>query len=196
MAMNDRDAQKLYGGTNTPGYSAFRAAYDRLKSESQAQRQAIGQDYAGIYQQLRGQQYGQGLGAAAQRGLSGGQAAGMQNRVSAAQMGQLGNVLQQQQRAIGEQTMGEASIYSNALLEGQQAQEYAQREQQTRFQRQVTANQILNKKGDYAGYSTEQQRAALITLGYTPRQVDGFLGKQETTQAQYNEAFGNLNPTV
>jgi hypothetical protein len=193
--MAQQDPNKLFG-QGSAGSSAFKAAYDRLKSESQAKRQAIGQDYSGIYNQLRGQQYAQGLGAAAQRGLSGGQAAGMQNRVSAAQMGQLGNVLTQQQRALGEQTMSDASIYSNALLEGQQAQEYSERQQQSQFQRTVTANQILNKKGDFAGYSKDEQRRALIDLGYTPQQVDGFLGREETTQAQYNEAFRNLNPSI
>lgn len=191
MAQGQNEADKLFGARSA-GSNAFRAAYDRLKAESQAQKQTIGQDYAGIYNQLRGQQYTQGLGAAAQRGLSGGQAAGMQNRISAAQMAQLGNVMQGQQRAIGEQTMSDASIYSNALLEGQQAQEYAQRQQQTNFQQQMTVNQILNKTGDFAGYTQRQQEQALISLGYTPQQAKNIIYSKGTNIYQPS----NRTPTT
>jgi len=179
--MAQRDPNKLFG-QGSAGSSAFRAAYDRLKAESQAQKQTIGQDYAGIYQQLRGQQYAQGLGAASRAGLSGGQAAGVKQRLGAQQMGQLGNVLTQQQRALGEQTMSDASIYSNALLEGQQAQEYSERQQQSKFQRGLTANQILDKKGDFAGYNKDQQRNALLGLGFTPDEVDDLLDRTSENQ--------------
>jgi hypothetical protein len=116
-------AQKNPFGTRGSGANAFKAAYDRLKAESDLAKQNIGQDYASAYQQLRGQSYTQGLGAAAQQGLSGGQAAGVRGAVSAQQMGALGNLMQGQERALREQKAGEASIYSNALLEGQQAQQ-------------------------------------------------------------------------
>lgn len=172
----DKQAQNLFGGTSSAGYSAFRAAYDRLKGEAQAQKQAIGQDYSNIYQQLRGQQYTQGLGGAAQAGLSGGQMAGVKNRIGALQMSQLGNVMQQQQRAIGEQVPGEATIRSNALLEGQQAQEYAQREQEARFMRQKTATEVIRGTGDYKGYTKEQKINALIALGYTRPQAQAAVG--------------------
>lgn len=115
--------QKSPFGTSGAGASAFKAAYDRLKAEAEARKQGIAQDYASAYQQLRGQQYTQGLGAAAQRGLSGGQAVGTQQAVTAQQMGQLGNLMQGQERALREAKVGEGAIYSNALLEGQQAQE-------------------------------------------------------------------------
>jgi hypothetical protein len=85
--------------SGTAGANAFRAAYDRLKSEADLAKQNIGQDYASAYQQLRGQTYTQGLGAAAQQGLSGGQAAGVRGAVSAQQMGALGNLMQGQERA-------------------------------------------------------------------------------------------------
>lgn len=172
----DKQAQSLFGGTGSAGYNAFRAAYDRLKSEAQAQKQAIGQDYSNIYQQLRGQQYTQGLGAAAQAGLSGGQMAGVKNRIGAAQMAQLGNVMQGQQRALGEQVAGEATIRSNALLEGQQAQEYAQREEQARLQRRLTITQIANGKGDYAGMNKQQKMAALRELGLNELEIRSALG--------------------
>jgi hypothetical protein len=116
-------AQQNPFGTSGAGANAFKAAYDRLKSEADLARQNIGQDYASAYQQLRGQTYTQGLGAAAQQGLSGGQAAGVRGAVSAQQMGQLGNLMQGQERALREQKVGEQSIYSNALIEGQQSQE-------------------------------------------------------------------------
>jgi isopropylmalate/homocitrate/citramalate synthase len=176
-------AQQNIFQTGSAGQSAFKAAYDRLKSEAQAQKQAIGQDYSSIYNQLRGQQYAQGLGGAAQAGLSGGQAAGVQNRIGAAQMAQLGNVLQGQQRAIGEQVQGEAAITSNALLEGQQAQEYADRQQQTAFERMKTANEIIKGKGDYTGYTREQKIEALISLGYTQEQARAALGLNQAGQS-------------
>jgi hypothetical protein len=116
-------AEKNPFGRSGAGANAFKAAYDRLKSEADLARQNIGQDYASAYQQLRGQTYTQGLGAAAQKGLSGGQAAGVRGAVSAQQMGQLGNLMQGQERALREQKVGEQSIYSNALIEGQQSQE-------------------------------------------------------------------------
>jgi hypothetical protein len=110
-------------GRKGAGANAFKTAYDRLKAEADARKQNIAQDYSSAYQQLRGQQYTQGLGAAAQRGLSGGQAQGAQQQVSAQQMGALGNLMQGQERALREAKVGEGAIYSNALLEGQQAQE-------------------------------------------------------------------------
>jgi hypothetical protein len=181
------------------GASAFRQAYDRLKAESQAAKRNVAQDYASTYQQLRGQQYTQGLGAAAQRGLSGGQAAGMRQQISAQQMGALGNLMQGQERAVRDIQAGEASRYSNALLEGQQAQEYAQRQQQSAFEKQTLVNNILNKKGDFTGYSKDQQFNALLALGYTREQADRVLtGKpagmtpDTTNQPTDERPYGNF----
>lgn len=149
-------------GRNTPGESAFRAAYERLKSEAEARKQGIAQDYAGMYQQLRGQSYAQGLGAAAQRGLSGGQAAGVRQGVSAQQMGQLGGLMQGQERALREAKIGEGAIYSNALLEGQQAQEM----ENTRLAR---INALLTKPDGTAKdltKLTDIEKQQLAALGY------------------------------
>ena len=110
-------------GTRGAGANAFKAAYDRLKAEADLARQNIGQDYASAYQQLRQQGYGQGLGAAAQAGMSGGQAEGIRQQIGAQQMNALGALMQGQEKALREQKVGEASMYSNALLEGQQAQQ-------------------------------------------------------------------------
>lgn len=154
------------------GANAFRQAYDRLKAESELAKRNVAQDYGSMYQQLRQQGYGQGLGAAAQSGLSGGQAVGMKQQIGAQQMGQLGTLMQGQQKAIRDIQAGEASRYSNALLEGQQAQEYAQRAQQSAFEKQMIVNNILNKKGDFTGYTKAQQFNALLALGYTRDQAD------------------------
>ena len=116
--------QKSPFGEGSSGSGAFKAAYDRLKAEAEARKQGIGQDYSSAYQQLRQQGYGMGLGASAQKGLSGGQAEGVRGAISAQQMGQLGNLMQGQEKALREAKLGESSIYSNALIEGQQAQEY------------------------------------------------------------------------
>jgi hypothetical protein len=154
------------------GQNAFKAAYERLKAEAEARKAGIGQDYASAYQQMRGQSYAQGLGAAAQSGLSGGQAAGTRSQINAAQMGQLGGLMQGQERALREAKVGESSIYSNALLEGQQAQQMEQQNQQSAFQRQVTANQIIDGVGDFKDYTDEQKKAALRTLGFTDEEIE------------------------
>jgi hypothetical protein len=164
--------QKNPFGTCGAGSNAFKAAYDRLKAESAAARGNIEQDYSGAYQQLRKQNYGQGLGAAAQSGLSGGQAAQSANRVSAAQMGALGGLMQGQERAMREQKAGEASIYSNALLEGQQAQQMdTDRLNQIRA---ILTNPDGTQKEQEDLTDIEQQQ--LSALGYTPTQPTGPIG--------------------
>jgi hypothetical protein len=115
--------QKTPFGQGSTGANAFKNAYDRLKQQSELQKQNIGQNYSDVYQKLRNQQYAQGLGAAAQAGLSGGQASTIRQKLGAAQMGELSNLAQSQNRALREQSMSDASIYSNALFEGQQSQD-------------------------------------------------------------------------
>lgn len=160
-------AQQNPFGTSGAGANAFKAAYDRLKAEAEARKQGISQDYATAYQQLRQQGYGMGLGAAAQKGLSGGQAAGVSQRVGAQQMGALGNLMQGQERALREAKVGEQSIYSNALLEGQQAQQYQQQQEQYGFQReQQIAGVLANTE-----YSEETKKAMLKSLGLTDEQI-------------------------
>jgi len=149
-------------GRKGAGANAFKAAYDRLKSEADARKQNISQDYSSAYQQLRGQQYTQGLGAAAQRGLSGGQAAGAQQQIGAQQMTALGNLMQGQERAIREAKVGEGAIYSNALLEGQQAQEMES-------SRLAQINALLNTpdgKPKKVEDLTSIERQQLEALGY------------------------------
>lgn len=153
------------------GANAFKAAYDRLKAEADARKQGITQDYASAYQQLRGQQYTQGLGAAAQRGLSGGQAVGTQQAVTAQQMGQLGNLMKGQERALRESKIGEQSIYSNALLEGQQAQEYQRGEQQANLGRVQQTQDIVND----TKLTDAEKRAQLTALGYNETEVNNFI---------------------
>jgi hypothetical protein len=154
--------QKNPFGEGSSGAGAFKAAYDRLKAEAEARKQGIGQDYSSAYQQLREQGYGMGLGASAQKGLSGGQAAGVRGAISAQQMGQLGNLMQGQERALREAKVGEQSIYSNALLEGQQAQEY----ENSRLN-QIRAI-LTNPDGTPRDINTlsEIERQQLIALGY------------------------------
>lgn len=160
-------AQQNPFGTGGAGANAFKAAYDRLKAEADLQRKNIGQDYASAYQQLRKQGYGMGLGAAAQQGLSGGQAAGMKQQIGAQQMSALGNLYQGQERALREQKAGEASIYSNALLEGQQAQQYERENQQANFQREQQSIDVLKNTS-----TTDEEKTRLLTaLGYSPEEV-------------------------
>lgn len=158
-------------GKSGAGANAFKAAYDRLKAEADLARKNIGQDYASAYQQVRQQGYGQGLGAAAQAGLSGGQAAGVRQQMGAQQMGALGNLMQGQERALREQKAGESSIYSNALLEGQQAQQYERESQQANFQREQQANSVVANND----LTDAQKRAQLAALGYSQPQIDNLI---------------------
>lgn len=167
-------AQQNPFGQGSIGANAFKAAYDRLKQQSELQKQNIGQNYSDVYQKLRGQQYAQGLGAAAQAGLSGGQASMIRQKIGAAQMGELSNLAQAQERALREQSMSDASIYSNALLEGQQSQDIANQEQERRRLLALQVAQIQSGAGEYAGLSREQRDTLL-------RQVDPnglFTGRQ------------------
>jgi hypothetical protein len=160
-------AQQNPFGTSGAGANAFKAAYDRLKSEADLAKQNIGQDYASAYQQLRGQTYTQGLGAAAQKGLSGGQAAGVRGAVSAQQMGALGNLMQGQERALREAKVGEQSIYSNALMEGQQAKQYEREGQQADFQRDQQSIAVIGNNE----LTDEQKTRSLTSLGYSPEEI-------------------------
>jgi hypothetical protein len=165
--------QKNPFSEGSTGAGAYKAAYDRLKAEAEARKQGIGENYSSAYQQLRQQGYGMGLGASAQRGLSGGQAAGVRNAISAQQMGQLGNLMQGQERALRESKLGEQSIYSNALLEGQQAQEYQRSSQQADTARVQQTQDIVNDTK-----KTEQEKRQLLTaLGYNEQEVNQFINQ-------------------
>lgn len=155
-------AQQNPFGTSGAGANAFKAAYERLKAEADLARKNIGQDYGSAYQQLRQQGYGQGLGAAAQSGLSGGQARGATQQISAQQINSLGNLMQGQEKALREQKIGESSIYSNALLEGQQAQQM-ENERLSQIQ-QLLTNPDGSQKDVYSLTPFEIQR--LEALGY------------------------------
>jgi hypothetical protein len=202
MAEQSNPFQKGSAGEN-----AFRAAYERLKTQSNAERRDIGSNFSNAYQQLRQQNYAQGLGAAAQSGLSGGQAAGVRQSLSAQQMGALGNLMQGQERALREQKVGEASIYSNALLEGQQAQQYQQEQQQSGLVRQQTIDAILNNKDLTAEEKQRQleeygvdQQEAYTQSGQEERDMfgdvggfSGFVGASiSTTLTTINKLEGEL----
>lgn len=185
MAQKEDDIKNVTSpfGPGSAGTNAFRAAYNRLKQESQVARGNINRDYSNAYQQLRQQAFGQGLGAAAQSGFSGGQANMMRNRVSAGQMQALGGLAQGQESALRQQRAMEGSIYSNALLEGQQAQ-------QMEAERLAAIRSILGDK-KYEDLTPEEQ-AQLRNFGYNapvmPRQRDGegVSGYSQKWQAENN----------
>jgi hypothetical protein len=180
--------QKSPFGEGSSGSGAFKAAYDRLKAEAEARKQGIGQDYSSAYQQLRQQGYGMGLGASAQKGLSGGQAEGVRGAISAQQMGQLGNLMQGQEKALREAKLGESSIYSNALLEGQQAQQYSIQNAQSmlQLQQQLTALE--------EGGIDETERAVynqiVAALGQSQPSANAMPGQVGTSQYGRVGVFG------
>jgi hypothetical protein len=173
------------------GENAFKAAYDRLKKQSELEKQNIGRDYSTAYQRLRQQGYGMGLGASAQRGLSGGQAAGVRAGLGARQAEQLGNLMQGQETAFRQQKVGESSIYSNALLEGQQAQEMEMSNRQAAGAQQQRINAILAD-----GNLTPQQKYdSLIAEGLDQNKAlqQSGLGDVQTYGEDKNTFFGLLD---
>jgi hypothetical protein len=100
-------------------------------------------------------------------------------------MGALGNLMQGQERALREQKVGEQSIYSNALLEGQQSQEM----ENARLEaiERILKNADGSEKNINDLTAIERQR--LIALGYDvnanvpvkPKNV--IQASQEQTQA-------------
>jgi hypothetical protein len=185
-------AQQNPFGTSGAGANAFKAAYDRLKAEADLAKQNIGQDYASAYQQLREQGYGMGLGASAQKGLSGGQAAGVRGAMSAQQMGALGNLMQGQEKALREQKAGQASIYSNAMLEGQQAQQYERENKQAAYQDEQQAIATLKDTS-----TTDEEKTRLLTaLGYKPEQIQAFIDANKPGYDWTVAALRTLSPVT
>jgi hypothetical protein len=164
--------QKSPFAEGSAGQNAFKAAYERLKEQSNLSRQGIAQDYAKTYQDLRGQSFAQGLGAAAQRGLSGGQAAGVSQQLGAQQIGALGNLMQGQEKALREQSLADTSRFSNALLEGQQAQQMEREDVGFNLQREEQIQSIVGDKN----LSLEQKRRRLAILGINDNQINNLFG--------------------
>jgi uncharacterized protein YbjQ (UPF0145 family) len=149
------------------GENAFKAAYDRLKAESQQRMSGIQSQYGNLYSNLRNQQYAQGLGMAAQSGFSGGQAQGLRGRLGAEQIKALGGLAGQRQQAVLGENVNRSSIYSNALLEGQQAQQYEQDQQQAALVRQQTIDAIVNNKD----LTAEEKQRQLEEYGVDPQEA-------------------------
>jgi hypothetical protein len=68
---------------------------------------------------------------------------------------------------LSEQKAGEASIYSNALLEGQQAQQMEQQQQQYNYQRDQQIKEILARDD-----TPKEKIASLISLGYSAQEAN------------------------
>lgn len=188
------------------GENAFKAAYERLKAQSELEKQNIGRDYSNAYQRLRKQGYGMGLGASAQRGLSGGQAAGVRAGLGAQQAEQLGNLMQGQEAAFRQQKVGEASIYSNALLEGQQAQEMETSNRAADLARQqqiaaIAADNTLSEQQKYdqliaagADQNTALQQSGLGDLQTYGEDKNTFWAAygSQTAKTALNQYLGTL----
>lgn len=214
MATNYEDevkrGQATFGATPTgkSGANAFRAAYERIKAETGQKREETEQSYANAYQQLRNQQYQEGLGAASlNAGMSGGQRVGATQKLGAQQALALGALQAQGRGALRAVDTAGAAAYSNALTEGQQAQQYAQQQEASAFERQKLITSVIRGDGDYANYSKEQRAALLKQLGISEAEVNRMLkiaGAGATAQTPVSsggytvqdgyvyDAFGNL----
>jgi hypothetical protein len=164
------------------GENSFKAAYDRLKAESQQRMSGIQSQYGNLYSNLRNQQYAQGLGMAAQSGFSGGQAQGLRGRLGAEQIKALGGLAGQRQQAVLGENVNRSSIYSNALLEGQQAQQYEDEQNQSALIRQQTIDAIVNNKD----LSTEEKERQLAAFGVDPQEAYNQSGQGE------RDTYGNI----
>jgi hypothetical protein len=179
-------AQSPFGSSGA-GANAFKAAYDRLKAEADLTKKNTAQTFGSAYQQLRQQGYGMGLGAAAQTGLSGGQAQGVKQQIGAQQMNALSGLAQGREKAEREAKVGEQSIYSNALIEGQQAQDMENN-------RLTQVNAILkDAKGNLKDPEdfTEIEKQQLVSLGYVENAAD--LTYTDTSGAYRSEEGAKQN---
>lgn len=182
MATNYTDELKKGAETfgKTPsgnvGTNAFRAAYERLKAEQSNQRASTEQGYADAYQQMRGNSYQEGLGAAAlNQGMSGGQSKVANAKLGAQQAMALGSLQTQGRAALRDiDTQGTAN-YSNALLEGQQAQQYTQQQEANAFERQNLITSVVRADGDYKDYTKAQRIELLKQLGISDAQASSMI---------------------
>lgn len=183
-------------GENSAGYNAFKDAYERLKGQAQAQKQSVGQSYANIYQQALSQQYDRGLGAAAAGGgFTGGQRQMQTQRANANTMGVLSNIQTQGRQALSDVDAQGASAYSNALLEGQQAQEYANAQRQSNYALYDQVQTILN---DNSMKPAEQRRRVEELTGmpfeqYIQNQIAKIRADTTLTDAQKNAAIVKIS---
>jgi len=175
MAEKDRIEQeaqdiynKYYTQQNDPakaGSDAFRRAVaSQLRQSYETQRQT-GQSYSDLYQQARRQATRMGAMSDVS-GFSGGMAQGQAARASAAEIQALSGIAAQREGAMRDIAAQRQAIPSNALIESQQAEQYARAIQAANKQR---ADEIFEIIGSVKAYDKlgNKQKAQLRAYGIT-----------------------------
>jgi hypothetical protein len=167
------------------GQDAFRHAYEQGLDYIAGQRERVGQDYAGMYQQARRHEFARGLGAgSSMAGMSGGQRDTYQQRIGAQQMQALTAIQSAQERALGEVEGQKSGLYSQALSEGQQAEQYYLQAQEAILNRQRILLDIANAEGDYKKMSKADRAKLLREMGEN-EMADELLKSPSSTALQH-----------
>lgn len=103
-------------------------------------------------------------------GFGGGRAEGLSSRISAAEMAQLTGISAQREGAMRDIAAQRQAIPSNALIESQQAKDYARAESAAEQQRVEQAIQIIGSVNSYDKLSAAS-KARLTALGYDKKQL-------------------------
>jgi len=181
--------QKYYKQTYDPakaGADAFRRAVSRQLGESYRQQEATGRTYGDLYQQARSQATRQGA-MSSTVGFGGGRAEGLSSRISAAEMAQLTGISAQREGAMRDIAAQRQAIPSNALIESQQAKDYARAESAAEQQRVEQAIQIIGSVNSYDKLSAAS-KARLTALGYDKKAIENFIKLQTSKTPQINQS--------
>jgi len=157
---------QYYTQQNDPakaGSDAFRRAVaSQLRQSYETQRQT-GQSYSDLYQQARRQATRAGA-MSDTSGFSGGMARGQSARMSAAEIQALSGIGAQRERAMRDIELQRQAIPSNALIEAQQADQYARAQQKLDLERYEQAVEVAGKVKAWDKLSASQ-KARLRALG-------------------------------
>lgn len=193
MAEKDRIEQeaqdiynKYYTQQNDPakaGSDAFRRAVASQLRQSYEQQRQTGQTYSNLYQQARRQATRMGAMSDVS-GFSGGMAQGQGARASAAEIQALSSIAAQREGAMRDILAQRQAIPSNALIEAQQADQYARAIEAANAERAKAIFEIIGPVKKYADLGAEQRaqlRAYGITDDKTLQQIRDMNAKTPTT---------------
>lgn len=142
------------------GQEVARRRYSEIMSGLNERRRQASRSYSDMYQAARQSAVSQQ--AAGGPSLTGGMRRQASDLLSAAQIQELGRIGAERERAVREIDLQKQSAFSNAQLEGQQAEQMALQGAQTKLQLVQQKNQILSDKS----LNDEQKAEQLRTLGY------------------------------
>lgn len=138
------------------GRQVAKRRYSEIMAELDARRQASQQSYGDLYSQARQRAVrGQAAGGPT---LSGGMGQQQKDYVSAIEMQELGRIGQAREAAQRDLFTQAQSAFSNAQLEGQQAEQYARQLEAANAQRVETIFGIIGSATRYDKLSPQQKQ--------------------------------------